>query len=166
MLKKIFNKVDRFIQWTKKWHFFHIIVGGNAIGCAIIWILITLIEISNMKTFSIGDFLFSLIFITPLFVSGFLLFIALPIAIVISLYNCIFKKNIEITNNFLLNNSKYNIIYYISLIYIIFTYSLCILSVGFVELLFMEIFLLILEYILLTPIYIILIKKIKNKSSL
>ena len=122
MLKKIFNKVDHFIQWTKKWHFFHIVfVGPLTFLITYFFVLIPLIIIQNPPSQPITTDEFDIDIPILIFCAGFiviifiiLLFFACFVQLVLFLISLINKKTCYVRNNFLLHNKFYNKYYEIS----------------------------------------------------
>ena len=122
MLKTCINKFINFIQWTKKFHFFHafILPSFFIIHLGIIitskpFYIYENITIINLKNFVIDYYLITLF--TSLVVYYFLFLFAITCQLIFSMINLIIFKNIFIRNNFLLNNKIYNGIYTIVLIY-------------------------------------------------
>jgi len=117
MLKKIFNILNNMIQWSKKYHFFHILAILNFFFVAhLFWFLtlLCLIAMIPIKCVSnifgegvLGFLLFIFILIILQFI---LLFISLIIQIVICIKNRK-KGTIQISSPFLLNNKFYNFCY-------------------------------------------------------
>ena len=129
----IFNKINQAINWTKKWHFFHIIAWIIIIlvmGLLITYLLYAIIEVITHWGIPIINFqqdmeeLESLCsFILMIFLGTFYWYF-LIISILISLYKKWRNKAISVTNNFLLNNKTYHVFYILSLIYAIFLFAL------------------------------------------
>ena len=111
----------KFIQWTKKWHFFHFIFIGsfliilfNIIGDFIDEIFFYN-EQNNINTNTNSHINFELLDSIALF-AMLNIFYSIPIAILLSIYELylIIKKLIDrlaIVNEFLLKNKFYNIFY-------------------------------------------------------
>lgn len=124
MLKKIFNKIDNFIQWTKKWHFFHIVfVGPLTFLITYFFVLIPLIIIQNPPSQSITTDEFDIDIPILFFCAGFiviifiiLLFFACFAQLISFLISLINKKTCYIKNNFLLHNKFYDKYYKVSTI--------------------------------------------------
>ena len=120
MLKKIFNKVDHFIQWTKKWHFFHVFFVPNAIFALLnlfISIFLYILDIcflSSTKTFIFSFNHLLLMWEMYTFLAIVFFILATFVQIVFLIISMIKHKNIQLQNQILLNNKKYNILYCIA----------------------------------------------------
>ena len=123
VLKNILSKINNFIQWTKKWHFCHLLfvpamfltllTGDCFIFLCLIYDLLTLHKtISFEEVAVIHNFCYEITCIC-LFV---------PVVIMqlfFVIFNSIKSRKLFVTNSFLLYNKIYNIIYVIAIIYII-----------------------------------------------
>ena len=129
MFKKIFKRINDFIQWTKKWHFFHVFM-LPAIPMLLLFFLIIFIDRHSINADTFDTcFMLSLL----CYIQSF--FIALIIQIFFFIFKAILRQNCKITNKFLLNNKIYNSIYTIMFIYTIVYLSLlvCTLFLGFLD---------------------------------
>ncbi len=126
MIKKLFLKIYDFIQWTKKWHFCHVVfVGASFFGLAIyLYFLLFDILTFNLTSFLLDIFkifyYYSLYFIVTF--AHFLFVPAIIIQIFFVIFNLIRHKKVPITSDFLLNNKKYNIVYVFAFLITIFLY--------------------------------------------
>ena len=131
MLKNIITKINNFIQWTKKWHFFHVFIIPSYI---VLFITLTMIFIFICEYIYTGKFEynFMLQYIGVLHSVVFKLFsiympelwLALVVQILFSGINWYLYRNISVKSNFLLNNKRYNCIYVIIWIYAIICFIL------------------------------------------
>ena len=156
MIKDFFHKINNFIQWTKKWHFFHFI----AIGNILLFSLIVFITILSLETDPTEDIFLNIISLPIMYIS-LLLYLALPIAIIIMYFNLKKGRKITIYNKFLLNNEIYNITYIASLLIIISSLIINIKN-GFIIYFFIEIFIFLIEYAILLPLYYYLYKRFQK----
>ena len=123
MFKKIFKRINDFIQWTKKWHFFHVFIIPNTFTFMFICFVMPKCSLLLMDYYSNAEIV--IIFFTICFLALIThAIIALCAQIFFLLSNWIKSHNINIKNKFLLNNKFYNILYIIGFIYNI----LCFLS--------------------------------------
>ena len=123
MFGKCIKKIDDFIQWTKNWHIFHCLFIINTIGCLLFLILNMPLTLDKLSECFIGYALY----FYPLIV-----FIAIPLAWLITVIKFIKKQHIPAEKTFLLQNPIYNVIYTLNWIYI-----LC-LTIGFFSFLFAD----------------------------
>ncbi len=114
MFRKFIEKYYNFIQWTKKWHFFHILV--IIPGILTLWAIIyccSFYIFDRPTNISFDNNGLDLIF-AP-FVLGFseyiMFFIAAGIELIIILIRAIARKPFCVLSNFLSNNKFYNFIY-------------------------------------------------------
>ncbi len=112
MLKNILSKINNFIQWTKKWHFFHAFLLISSL------VMLTMTGISLPYTGWIENLQLTYYFLS-FFIYLFAIAIALIIQILFSIINLCIHKNIQIKNHFLLKNKIYNGIYYFMFLYTI-----------------------------------------------
>ena len=125
MIKKLFQKIYDFIQWTKKWHFCHVFLVGSFATTTGFFIFITILfAISFTPLFgnniSIAENIIAYINLYMLFWLFAFVCLFLPsifIQIFFAAFNFIKYKKIYITNNFLLNNKIYNLIYVFSFVF-------------------------------------------------
>lgn len=123
MVKQILDKLNNFIQWTKKWHICHLFLNTFWVFF-ILGIFCALAEEDIQKHFLniIQDYM-----ILESIVLYYMLFWCLPIVLLISILEYVKGKKIYVKNNFFLNNKAYNMLYTISFILII----LCLCNVIF-----------------------------------
>jgi len=122
-IKKLLAVINNFIQWTKKWHFFHVFIIPPflfSFTCIILYFIFFIILIVNQIHFSIYEFLMNDIVGVFICLEIFLYFIFLIIAIALQILFIIINltkhQNINIKNEFILKNKKYNGIYILALI--------------------------------------------------
>ena len=126
MLKNIFSKINNFIQWTKKWHFFHVFL----ISSSFVMLMFTIFSIMDPDW--IGELKFTYFFLSFL-IFVFAIIIALIIQILFSIINFCVYKNIQIRNHFLSKNKIYNGIYYFLSLYTIVSFIILIFSLIFTD---------------------------------
>ena len=141
MLRQLIKKLNNFIQWTKKWHFFHILFVGNFLFIAIYFLFLIFIALldcifnNNITAYlsieSLSFILFSIILC--LAITPYTTIIATILEIFIIITKKIQKKTIQITNSFLIDNPKYNILYTVSFIYCfpLFLFVMCFYIIGY-----------------------------------
>lgn len=112
-IKKLLSNINNVILWTKKWHFFHIVIVIPSI-LTILSLLITII-----KTNKDNDIVAFVYDIGSFFIYTFFAIFALIVQIIFSTINHIRHTPPTLKNKFLLNNKIYNGIYYASSIYTI-----------------------------------------------
>ena len=116
MLKNLITRINNFIQWTKKWHFFHLLLVPNAFACFLICLIMFKYVLLLKEYYSSLEILI-VFFVISYFATTILIIIALCIQAFLLIYNWIKFHNINIKNRFLLNNKLYNILYVIAFIY-------------------------------------------------
>ncbi len=126
MFKNILSKINNFIQWTKKWHFFHAFL----ILSSFIMLMCTIISLMDPDW--IGGLRLTYYFLS-FFIYLFAIAIALVIQILFSLINFCIHKNIQIKKHFLLKNKIYNGIYYFLFLYTIVSFIILYLSITFTD---------------------------------
>ena len=130
-IKKFFNKISQFIQWTKKWHFFHVLMWLIIIILIILCvaIFITISNIPETNTISNQSSCYNinpeeeLAFLAIIFFYMFagVTYISIPIAFIISLIIFVVNKKLcTIQNKILLQNNLYNSIYLFFYIFLCF----------------------------------------------
>lgn len=119
MIRKFINKLYNFIQWTKKWHFCHLllvpvflttILTGDLIG--IFFFIYLVMQLKFREAF------LTFLYYHLLFYALVIYCITIPVTIMtiyFAIINFIKSKKPFIFNGFLLNNKYYNLIYIISL---------------------------------------------------
>ena len=129
MLKNVITKISDTIQWTKKWHFFHVLFVPSTIFAFLnlfISILLFILDVcssNNIKTsiFSLNHLFLIWGIYTDFAIIFFIL--AVCVQILFSIINWIKYNNIQLQNQFLLRNKKYNFLYctafYCNVLYII-----------------------------------------------
>ena len=114
ILRKFIEKFYSFIQWTKKWHFFHILV--IIPGIFTLWAMIDACVLYITKTFGTTDLdtILGDLFGAPL-VLGFsvylMFFIAAAVELLIIIIRAIARKPFCVLSSFFSNNKIYNFIY-------------------------------------------------------
>ncbi len=114
MFKNIFQKIIGIIQWTKKWHFFHLIlVPPFVISC-----LIDLYPILSFFNSTNEDWIYLPFWNYFVYVTLFCIMFSINLFIyaIVLIYIFIRKKTIYISNDFLLYNKFYNFVYILSLL--------------------------------------------------
>ena len=136
MIKKFFNKIYNFIQWTKKWHFFHFFINGTTL---IILFLVTafflfiytyinnptIICINSNRRNNADDNFILFIFFEHAFATFCTGIIGLFVEIIFLLRKLLINKKCCITSKFLLCNKFYNIYYILSFLSTIFSWIIC-----------------------------------------
>ena len=116
MFRIFIKKFYSFILWTKKWHFFHIIINITGFWTTLLWLYISYYYITNPNEIDVDTIMTDCI-IGPVFCLGFFgflaLYIALPFEILIIIIRAIARKPFCVFSSFLNNNKIYNIIYVI-----------------------------------------------------
>lgn len=114
MFRKFIEKYYNVVQWTKKWHFFHILV--IIPGILTLWTLIDCCSFylfGKPKNLTSDDIWMNSFF--TLIILGLseyaLLFVATGIELIIILTRAIARKPFCVLSNFLSNNKIYNFIY-------------------------------------------------------
>ena len=127
VLRKCIKKIDTAIQWTKKWHFFHVLFIGPFILLLIIFLLFSDPGASNSVTYPNSVDPTTIYPDTPEFLTVVVIFIviacihlslmAAPIVEVLAVViKAILRRKLCVEWNFLLNNKFYNIIYILSIL--------------------------------------------------
>ena len=116
MLKNLITRINNFIQWTKKWHFFHLLLVPNEFAFFLICLIMFKYVLLLKEYYSSLEILI-VFFVISYFATTILIIIALCIQAFLLIYNWIKFHNISIKNRFLLNNKLYNILYVIAFIY-------------------------------------------------
>ncbi len=127
MLRKCIKKINSAIQWTKKWHFFHVLFIGPFILLLIIFLLFSDPGASNSVTYPNSVDPTTIYPDTPEFLTVVVIFIviaciylslmAAPIVEVLAVViKAILRRKLCVEWNFLLNNKFYNIIYILSIL--------------------------------------------------
>ena len=130
VLRKCIKKINSAIQWTKKWHFFHVLFIGPFILLLIIFLLFSDPGASNSVTYPNSVDPTTIYPDTPEFARDVIVILviiclhvslmAAPIVEVLAVViKAILRKKLCVEWNFLLNNKFYNIFYYFSIIYIL-----------------------------------------------
>ncbi len=124
MFRKFIEKINNFIQWTKKWHFCHVLFVGTFLLVVpyiflflknLISEIIILIQMPNciFESFDYIPF-WIFYFVGTLIVIAFL---ALIIQVFTIIKRAFARKSIFVQSSFLLHNQYYNRFYTISFIY-------------------------------------------------
>ncbi len=131
VLRKCIKKINSAIQWTKKWHFFHVLfIVTFSLLLTIILLLYSIDTTHTYETCSNCVDPTTIYPDTPEFIrDAFVLLIiiclhaglmAAPITEILAVViKAILRKKLCVEWNFLLNNKFYNIFYYFSIIYIL-----------------------------------------------
>lgn len=123
MLKNVIAKINNFIQWTKKWHFFHALLVPNTF--AFIIICLVMFKCGSLLKEYYSSIEVIIVFFTMCYLAEItFIIIALCAQIFFLLFNWTKSHNTSIKNSFLLNNKTYSILYIIAFLYNI----LCLLS--------------------------------------
>ena len=114
MFRKFIEKFYNIIQWTKKWHFFHILV--IIPGMFTLWAMISAFVLYITKTPGTTnlDIILGDLYAAPLVlaISEFLMFfVAIVVEIFVIVIRAIARKPFCVLSNFLSNNKIYNFIY-------------------------------------------------------
>jgi hypothetical protein len=123
MIRKLINKLYNFIQWTKKWHFCHVLFVPATFATLLTsdcFILLCLIYdlLQQHKTTSFEEIAAIHCFCYE--ITCICLFIPAVITQIFFItFNSIKSRKPFVTNNFLLNNKVYNTVYVIAIMYII-----------------------------------------------
>ena len=135
MFKLIFTKLNNFIQWTKKWHFFHFFVSGAALLTLFFAVVLVMFIITylndpysiriNAKNSCNGDVSALIAFSEYAFATLCTGIIGIFINVFCILKHLIYRKNCCITSKLLLCNKYYNIYYIIFFILTIVSWIIC-----------------------------------------
>lgn len=115
MIKKCLEKIYNAILWTKKWHFFHLMI--IIPGILTLWAMIDSFTLYITETPGSSDLetIFGDLIAGPL-VLGFseylMFFVATGIQLIIILIKAIARKKLCVQSSFLLDNKIYNFIYF------------------------------------------------------
>lgn len=114
MFRKFIEKYYNLIQWTKKWHFFHVLV--TIPGISILWAIIYSVLYplpDSTDSFSIAEmWIYSLFVFIILMLSEYItIFVAIGVELTIIIKRAIARKPFCVLSNFLNNNKIYNFIY-------------------------------------------------------
>ena len=122
-IKQLLSTINNFIQWTKKWHFFHLFIIPPFLlwlFCIMLYSLFFIILFLNRVDFSVKEFLMNDIVGSAICIQIFLYFaffiIALISQIIFFIVNWIKYKKSGVRNQFMLKNKKYNGIYILAFI--------------------------------------------------
>ena len=131
MIKRFLKKIDDLIQWTKKWHFFHVFIIPFYI---VFFITLAIIFIFLCDYLFIGKFNYGsmMSYICALHTFSYLVFfilmlefwVALIAQTLFSFINWYLYRNISVRSKFLLNNKRYNNTYVIGWIFTIICFIL------------------------------------------
>ncbi len=129
MLRKCIKKIDSIIQWTKKWHFFHVLFICPYILLSLIFIYAYSRDYSTSSSVSYPNSVppTTIYPDTPDFIATVVIFLiiacihlslmAAPIVEVLAVViKAILRRKLCVEWNFLLNNKLYNIIYVLSIL--------------------------------------------------
>ena len=123
MFRRFIEKIYNFIQWTKKWHFVHLLLVPTML---VTFYVSDLVIVSSVITkFVVRDYRTILYGVrdTHFHYYVYILFRMLIPAIIgeifFVVFNSIRSKKLYVTNNFLLHDEIYNIAFVLSLIYFI-----------------------------------------------
>lgn len=129
MLKNIITKFNNFIQWTKKWHFFHVLFVPNTIFVLFTLFISIFLYIwnicfsNNTKAFIFSHDHIFLIWANYTCLVIVFLILAICVQSIFSIINWMKYNTIQLQNQFLLNNRKYNFLYctafYCNILYIL-----------------------------------------------
>ena len=124
MIKRIFSKLYNIIQWTKKWHFFHVFLFFTVTIWQVFIMSFLLSELitNNFKINNIINNILSMEAIIVYFFAApivyFASFLAASLIQIIMSFICVFShKGIKIKSEILQYNKEYNSIYSFSFIY-------------------------------------------------
>ena len=107
-LRKFFTKINNFIQWTKKWYFFHIMALCNI---PLIFILAIELYYNDYSILFTYNNILNIAFFVVLWSLSTSIPIALIITIIIYIISRFLKKDFYVYNKFLSKNIFYNIYY-------------------------------------------------------
>ena len=129
MLRKCIKKIDSIIQWTKKWHFFHVLFIGPFILLSSVFAYAYSRDYSTSSSVSCPNCVDPTTIYpdTPEFLTVVVIFIviacihlslmAAPVVEVLAVViKAILRRKLCVEWNFLLNNKLYNIIYILSIL--------------------------------------------------
>ncbi len=109
MFKSFFNKITNFYNWTKKWHFFHVLFIPTSLFflCNCILFLLVKYIIKDYSNYQILLITWICFFIIHLI----FLLIAIILEVLFAVINWIKYKNIQIRTSFFIKNKIYNFVY-------------------------------------------------------
>ena len=114
-IKNTLIKINNFILWTKKWHFFHILLNSSSL----IMLISTIFALIASDTIGEIKFIYCLL---AFFIYVPSIIVAVLIQIIFCTVNLVIHKKGSIKNKFLLENKKYNYVYYSMFIYTIISF--------------------------------------------
>ena len=115
MFKNIFQKITGIIQWTKKWHFFHLILVPPFVANCLLNVYQIFALFDNYPDAIYGFLCFNILGYIIIF--KYLLFCpCLLVYITVLIYIWIKKKPLHISNDFLLHNRIYNFIFILAIL--------------------------------------------------
>ncbi len=106
MIRKCIAKINSFIQWTKKWHYFHVLVWTWLVSGS----FLALLNIDQYQDFLKAPFIFwgAIFFVSSM---GAFFYVVLPITITTMLITYIKTRSFQVQNEFLLHNRVYHFFY-------------------------------------------------------
>ena len=127
MLRKCIKKINSAIQWTKKWHFFHVLFIGPFILLLIIFLLFSDPGASNSVTYPNSVDPTTIYPDTPEFIATVVILLVIAcihvslkaasiVEVLAVVIKAILRRKLCVEWNFLLNNKLYNIIYVLSIL--------------------------------------------------
>ena len=127
MLRKCIKKINSAIQWTKKWHFFHVLFIGPFILLLIIFLLFSDPGASNSVTYPNSVDPTTIYPDTPEFIATVVILLVIAcihvslkaasiVEVLAVVIKAILRRKLCVEWNFLLNNKLYNIIYILSIL--------------------------------------------------
>ena len=117
MIRTFVEKLNELIQWSKKWHFFHMFFMGTMLLAILVYVYLIFHCFSYGKIEYFWLILFSLFHFTcNFFYSG--LMILFPVILILFIRK-VCKKDLCVSGGFLLNNKRYNLLYDISFYHVL-----------------------------------------------
>ena len=125
MLRKLIKKINDIIQWTKKWHFFHVLHVGTFLLTAICDLFIAFVFVTycilnhHVKNiFRIESLEFVLLcIIICLLISPFTALIATIVEIFVIIKKKIQHKVLSVESPFFIKSKRYNTLYILSFLF-------------------------------------------------
>ena len=114
ILQSFLSKVDSFIQWTKKWHFFHFVT-ISALPVAIVMIISLIFPyidkfiIKSDPSFATDPRALGTFWVLLLGLPYLMVVLNIIIGFIVQLIIWLIKNNPQVENKFLLHNKYYNI---------------------------------------------------------
>lgn len=123
MFRKLIEKINNFIQWTKKWHFCHILFVGNFVLTAIcdlfiIFVFATFCILNHQNFFRIESLEFVLFcIIICLLILPFTIVIGIIVEIYVIIKKKILHEKLYVESSFFRESKKYNTLYILSFLF-------------------------------------------------